>query len=175
MWDYILVLLTGAAIPLITLWFQNREKRKYFELERKEKLKLVAIEKRLEVHQQALKHWLDLYSVIHKPDNDENKMANLEAARLFWYSNSLYLERQTRIKFQEAIWIVSFYGMWLEMFKEMNLGKEKDEHKKFFMSKWDDFHKLFEIIQKEVELEPIKPLEDFTPEGESIKKVIEKK
>jgi hypothetical protein len=43
------------------------------------------------------------------------------------------------------------------------------------MSKWDDFHKLFEIIQKEVELEPIKPLEDFTPEGESIKKVIEKK
>lgn len=36
------------------------------------------------------------------------------------------------------------------------------------------FHKLFKIIQREVELEPIKPIEDFTPEGEQIKKEIEK-
>ena len=175
MWDYLLAVFVGAAIPLITLWLQSKEKKKYFELERKEKLKLVAIDKRLETHQQAIKQWFDLYTVIHKPDNDEGKIAILEAARLFWYSNSLYLERQTRIKFQEAIWIVSFYGMWLEMYKEMKLGKEKDEHKKFFMSKWDDFHKLFELIQKEVELEPIKPIEDFTPEGEPIKKEIVKK
>jgi len=56
------------------------------------------------------------------------------------------------------------------MRKEMEDGSEKEKHKKFYMSQWNEFHKLFEIIQKEVELEPIKPEEDKTPEGEEIKK-----
>ena len=30
--------------------------------------------------------------------------------------------------------------------------------------------KLLEIIQIEVELEPIKPIEEFTPEGDQVKK-----
>lgn len=50
----------------------------------------------------------------------------------------------------------------------MQPGKKKDEHRRFYMSCWDDFHKLFEIIQREVELESIKPEEDKTPEGEQI-------
>ena len=35
---------------------------------------------------------------------------------------------------------------------------------------FNKFHKLFEIIQREVKLKPIKPIEDKTPEGEEIKK-----
>ena len=174
MWDYILVLLIGAAIPLITLWFQSREKRKYFELERKEKFKLVAIEKRLEAHQQAISQWEILQSVIHKPDGEE-KSKIISGVRGFWLNNCLYLEKETREKLKEAIWIVSSYKMWLEMYKEMDPGKEKEDHKKFFLGCWNDFHKLFEIIQKEVELEPIKPEEDKTPEGEDINKESKKK
>jgi hypothetical protein len=175
MWDYILAGLIGAAIPLITLWLQSKEKRKYFELERKEKLKMVAIDKRLETHQQALKQWYSLKAVIHASDDDPHKTKILEAARDFWYSNSLYLEKQTRAKFQEAFGIVSNYKMWLEMGHEMQPGKEKDKHTKFYLGYWDEFHNLFEIIQKEVELEPIKPEEDKTPEGEPVNKEIEKR
>jgi hypothetical protein len=102
MWDYIVAGLIGAAIPLITLWLQSKEKRKYFELERKEKLKLVAIDKRLEAHQQALKQRYDKKSDIHASDDDLQKAKVLKAARDFWYSQSLYLEKQTRSKFQEA-------------------------------------------------------------------------
>lgn len=51
MWDILLALIIGAAIPIITQYVQSKEKQKYFDLERKEKLKLVAIEKRLEAHQ----------------------------------------------------------------------------------------------------------------------------
>lgn len=175
MWDYILAGLIGAAIPLITLWLQSKEKRKYFELERKEKLKLVAIDKRLEAHQLAFKQWFDLKSVIHSPDGDPHKIEVLNSARDFWCSNSLYLEKQTRAKFQEAFGIVSNYKMWLDLWRGMEPGKEKEEHYEFYMAQWNDFHKLFEIIQKEVELEPIKPEEDKTPEGEDIKKETKKK
>lgn len=174
MWDYLIAILIGAAIPLITLWLRSKEKRKYFELERKEKLKLVAIDRRLEAHQQALKHWYDLKSVIHTSDDDEHKRKVLEAARDFWYSNSLYLEKQTRAKFQEAFWIVSTYKLWLEMRRDIQSQKEKDEHIQFYMGYWNEFHKLFEIIQKEVELEPIKSEDDKTPEGDLIKKEIGK-
>jgi len=174
MWDYILAVLIGAAIPLITLWFQSKEKRKYFELERKEKFKLVAIEKRLEAHQQAIKQWEILQSVIHKPDEEEKSII-ISGVRDFWLNSCLYLEKETREKLNEAIWIVSSYKMWLEMYKEMDPGKEKEDHKKFFLGCWDDFHKLFEIIQKEVVLEPIKPEVDKTPEGKEIEKETKKK
>ena len=170
MWDIIIALVIGAAIPIITQYFQSKEKEKYFELERKEKFKLVAIEKRIEAHQIALKQWYDLKSVIHSSDNDPHKMEVLKSAKDFWYSHSLYLEKQNRTKLQDAFWIVSNYRLWLEMRREMDTQQEKEDHKKFYLGCWDDFHKLFEIIQKEVELEPIKYIEDKTPEGEEIKK-----
>jgi len=171
MWDYIIAILIGAAIPLITIWFQSKEKRKYFELERTEKMKTIVIEKRLEAHQQALRQWEVMQSVIHIPDGF-GKSEILSKVREFWLNNCIYLEKETRKKFKEALWIVSSYKMWLEMYREMQPGKEKEEYKKFYMGCWNDFHKLFEIIQKEVELEPIKPEEDKTPEGEEIKKEI---
>lgn len=174
MWNYLITLLIGAAIPLITIWLQSREKRKYFELERKEKMKMVLIEKRLETHQQAIKQWDILKSVIHKPDNEE-KIKIINGVREFWLNNCLYLEKQTRKKFNEAIYIVSLYFEWLIIGREMPHGKAKEDHTNFYLKSWEEFHKLFEIIQIEVELEPIKPIVDFTPEGEPIKKEIEKK
>lgn len=61
------------------------------------------------------------------------------------------------------------------MWRSMGPGREKDEHHKFFMEQWNELHKLFEIIQAEVELEPIKAIEDKTPEGEDIQKSSRKK
>ena len=158
MWEIVMALIVGAAIPIIIQYIQTKEK---------EKFKLVAIEKRLEAHQQALKQWSILQYVIHKKNNEE-KTKIISDVRNFWLSNSLYLEKETRKKFKDAIWIVSSYSMWLEMYRKMEPGKEKEDHKKFFTDCWNDFHQLFEIIQKEVELEPIKPIEDRTPEGEEI-------
>ncbi|MBK7377857.1 MAG: hypothetical protein IPJ03_02445 [Ignavibacteriales bacterium] len=90
MWDIIIALIIGAAIPIITIWLQSREKRKYFELERKEKMKMVAIEKRLEAHQQALKHWELMRTVIHKPDEDSEKLKIINDSDKFWLDYSLY-------------------------------------------------------------------------------------
>ena len=166
MLGYLITLLIGVAIPLIIFWLQDRQKRKYFELERKEKFKIVAIEKRLEAHQQALKLWDELRTVIHKSDNDPQKMEIINTTRDFWYSNSLYLERETRESLQKAFW-----KLWLDNWKALEPGEEKNKEYKFFNEQWEYFHSIPEIIQQEVELEPIKPTEDKTPEGEEIKKV----
>jgi hypothetical protein len=74
MWGYVITLIIGAAIPLITIWFQSKEKEKYFELERKEKFKLVAIEKRLEAHQKAFLLWAKMIEFVHKPDERKIKI-----------------------------------------------------------------------------------------------------
>ncbi|MCH7826452.1 MAG: hypothetical protein IIC75_00525 [Bacteroidetes bacterium] len=175
MWDYILLILIGAAIPLITLRFQSKEKRKYFELERKEKFKMVAIEKRLATHQEAIKHWHLLLSVMHRNNEDEHKLSVIKNAREFWLNTCLYMEKETRKMFSVSINIVSDYTMWLEIGKSLPVGKEKEENTKYFMKQWNDFHRLFEIIQEEVELEPIKPNIDVTPKGEEIKEGNKKK
>lgn len=166
--------LFGSIITYLIFRTERKDKLTQASKERQDKFRLVAIEKRLEAHQRALKLWYELKTVIHSPDGDQHKTEVLEAARNFWYENSLYLEKQTRHKFQDAFWIVSNYKMWLEMRREYDDPKEKEKHTKFYTDQWNEFHKLFEIIQKEVELEPIKPEEDKTPEGEVIKKDIKK-
>jgi len=167
MWDYILVALIGAAIPLITLWLQSKEKRKYFELERKEKLKLVAIYRRLNAHQEAFIQWDKLVGVIHKPLG-ERKVRILQDARDFWIQNSLFLERDTRKRFSELISIVSLYKDNLDAYKTEIDPSQKSKLKIDFQTDWEKVMEFPEILQREVELEAIRPAIDTTPEGEKI-------
>ena len=168
MWDTILTLIIGALIPVALQWFGVIERKKYFNLNRKEKLREVAIEKRLEKHQEALIQWDNLTPTLHMDDNG-NKHKIIEAARKFWISNCIYLEKETREKFFEAIGIARSYKIYLTNYYSMSPGKEKDDFKKFYLKCWDDFHKLPEIIQKEVELEPIRIEPGFTSEGIEVK------
>jgi hypothetical protein len=135
-----------------------------FKLERKDKFRMVAIEKRLTAHQEAFKLWDKLLHVIHF--DDEAKIKTVNEAREFWYNNSLFLEKGTREKFSESIYIVDFYHQKLEMYKSETNPKIKLKLKNEFMSDWNNFMKLPEYIQKEVELEPIKPIVKENPEGE---------
>ena len=160
MWNYILAVLIGATIPLITLWFQSKEKKKYFEMERKEKLKMVAIEKRLEAHQQALKHWNQLRSVIHEKDFDKRNNT-IKSATDFWYSNCLYLEKNTRNKFYEVIYSVSMYPEYLAIWRESPKGPEKERSNVELKSQWDEISSLSSVIMAEVELQPIVLREEF--------------
>ena len=165
MWEYIIALIIGAAIPLITIWFQSREKQKYFELERKEKFKMVEIEKRLAAHQEAIKQWNYLQSIIHSDYND-HKTKIINNAREYWLNNCLYLEKRTRKKFAQGINIVSNYRLMLDVNKTLEDKKQKKENSKEYLKQWEEFHRLFETIQEDVELEPIKLEGNKTPEGE---------
>ncbi len=84
MWDNIVLVLVGAAIPIFINWLQRKEGRKKFDLQRKDKYKLVAIEKRLEAHQQAFFHWNKLATIIHENDS-YIRQSILESARDFYF------------------------------------------------------------------------------------------
>ncbi len=147
----------------------SREKQKFFDLEVKEKMKLVAVEKRLEAHQKALTLWYELSNVIF-PHGDFDKQSKVvNKALKFWYTNCLYLEKNTRYYFREVINIVSFYSQELECYKSITDQKIKGEAYLSIMDNWKTFNDIYFTIQEEVELTPIKPELKFDAEGNKIK------
>lgn len=165
MWDYIVAVLVGAAIPTFINWLQRKDERKKFELERKDKYKLVAIEKRLEAHQGAYKHWIQLVEVIHEKDPDKrNQVVN--AAREFYFSYALFLEKRTRQQFMVTVNQVYNYPMTLNMWRLLPHGPEKKEAHNALMREWNSIYNFEKVVQEDIELEPIISEKKQTPEGE---------
>jgi hypothetical protein len=67
-------------------------------LEQKDRFRLVALEKRLQVHQEAYKLWLEMFGSLH--DNKINEIA--WKCEEWWNGNCLYLDSKTREAFREA-------------------------------------------------------------------------
>jgi len=162
-------LFIGAAIPIFTLWINVKLKEKYFRLEMREKLKTVAIEKRLEAHQTAFTFWFQFLEVIHNNDNEYKSRNDVtKNALTFWQNNSLYLEKETREEFRKVINIVRTYSWDLDMLRSIKNDEEKKKFKKEVFEKWETFMNLYKIIQKEVELTPLKPQIEVDEEGNKI-------
>ncbi len=130
--------------------------------------KFVAIERRLEAHQHAIKHWSELISIIHQK-NSELRSKVINGATNFWYENCLYLEKETRENFYKVIFLVSNYEIYLEAWKFAAQGPEKEKAHKDLIKTWDEIHALSSIIMREVELEPISVKEEKDAVGENIK------
>jgi len=167
MWSYIITLIIGAAIPVLIRLIDSKEKQRFYDLEVKEKLRLVEVEKRLEAHQNAATLWYRLLEVIHK-QGGKDKEETISQALDFWYNNFLYLESRTRKDFREAINTAAGYWQALEMVRQANDREEKEEFKKIYYRDWDFFMDVIKTIQEEVMLEPIKPLLKLNAEGEKI-------
>lgn len=157
MWNYILTFLIGAAIPIVTFWLQSIQRKRYFHLDVKEKLKYVAIEKRLEAHQKAFKYWWQMFDILKEPNDNHIKNEVLKNSRDFWESNALYLEEKTRKGFLDAIKIAETLHDSLNYVRKATVHEEKKDAKKVYYRDWDYFMDLITTIQQEVELEPIKP------------------
>ena len=102
MWESVLLVLAGGAIPTFNSWLKRRDDRKKLELERKDKYKLVAIDKRLEAQQKAFICWTQLILIIHEKEL-EKKDKVIQEAHTFWNGNCLYLEKATRKGLLEII------------------------------------------------------------------------
>jgi len=161
---YIIAFVVGAAVPIFLNWLERREKRKQFGLERKDKYKLVAVEKRLEAHQRAFYHWGKLSEIIHEPDIENRNIVLLEA-RKFFFENSLYLEKKTRQEFYITINRVSNYPNMISIWKHSKDGPAKIKAYEELMKDWEAIQDLPKIIQNDVELEPIKMEIKVKPEG----------
>ena len=168
MYDYILTFLIGAAVPITINSLQRLDERKKFELERKDKYKLIAIEKRLEAHQQAYFLWDKLIHIIHEKDF-EKKNNIISEAREFWFQNNLYLEPKTRNDFNETIFRVSMHSFYLQANKDAFQGEDKTKTAKEVKDNWDFILELGSTIQKDVQLEPIILKIDINEQSKELK------
>ncbi|MEW6652914.1 MAG: hypothetical protein AB1394_05520 [Bacteroidota bacterium] len=142
----------GAFITLFAQWYDQ-----------KTKFRLVAIEKRLQTHQEAFSWWYKLIWVIHSPSND--RIPVITEARKFWLNNCLYLERKTRKEFDIIIKLVDGYSDKLQHAKITLDSKEKEIIRQEYLGDWNRIFQLPELIQSEVELEPIVPDLKISAEG----------
>jgi len=166
--ENIIYILIGAVISTFTSWLQRRDERKRFELERRDKYKLMAVEKRLEAHQKAFVHSVALIGAIH--ENDESKRSKVLAdAYEFWVNYSLYLEKETRLQFRYCVSLVSMYKMDIQFWREEENLFEKRKKSEQIQMNWETIQNLPNIIQKEVELEPIKIKPEYDAQGNKIK------
>lgn len=129
------------------------QKHELFKLERKDKFRLTAIEKRLNAHQEAFDHWSRLSKIFHDANTKENQDI-IKNAKEFWYSNTIYLEKETRRRFFEVINIVEDYELNLRMIRNEENEVHKEEYKKQLKEDYLKIRTLPDIILSEVELEP---------------------
>ncbi len=142
----------GAFITLFVQWYDQ-----------KTKFRLVAIEKRLQAHQEAFSWWYKLIWVIHSSSEDRIKV--IADARNFWINNCLYLEKNTRKEFDIIIELVGGYSLKLQIAKDEKDPHKKEELRKDYLGDWKRIVDLPNYIQSEVELEPIVPDVKISAEG----------
>jgi hypothetical protein len=82
----------GIAIREILLWFRT-------ERERRDKFMLAALDKRLEAHQDAYKHWRRIVFSVDKSDKIERVCSD---AQKWWVEHNLYLDSKSRSSFYGA-------------------------------------------------------------------------
>lgn len=145
---------------------EKTQRQELFNLERKDKFRQVAIEKRLAAHQQALVYWYKLRDVYHEK-NEGIRKGVINSAYDFWYSNCLYLEKNTQKEFYAAIVIVEMNPTNILMRQESTDRNTRKEMNDLINKNWDRFLEVHSLIFSEVELEPIKlsekdklPIED---------------
>ncbi len=160
---YIIAFVVGAAVPIFINWLEIREKRKQFELERKDKYKLVAIEKRLEAHQQAYNQTMQFMKAMDY--RDKKKVQDVfKNGQDFFSKNSLYLGEKVREKFSESLGFLNAYCPRWDYLNEFKMEDRTNELKKYHKES-EKIFELARLIQTEVELEPIDMVIDKNAES----------
>lgn len=139
-----------AIIGGIIGWFITYLK---FKLERKDKFRIAAIEKRLEAHQKAYSQCMKFFDILDSHDENEVKHA-FKDGQTFMANYSLYLEKGTRKKFIEVLGFLNAYCPREKYLKLLGPNERMSGTKKYI----EEEEKVFELanlIQTEVALEPI--------------------
>ncbi|MQR02370.1 hypothetical protein [Glaciimonas soli] len=88
------------------------------ELQGKQQLRMAALEKRLQVHQEAFTLWRKLISKINERQDVKDV---LEECNRWWDSNCLYLSANARKAFAEALFSAAIHG---DLIQDVNITKD---------------------------------------------------
>lgn len=105
-------LATKQDIAAITTKIEEA-KQPFFELQEQIKashqLRFAAIDKRLEVHQEAFLKWIELLHSLHKA----NKLETIDACMNWYRKHCLYLEPEVRVAFSSACYSAQDHDSYL--------------------------------------------------------------
>jgi len=139
-----------TILGIIIGWFFTFMK---FKLERKDKFRMAAIEKRLEAHQKAYAQCTKFIEVIDSRDETEVHKVFKEGQE-FMSNYAIYLERETRKKFIEALGVINAYLPKFKYFSEFPYPEREEKFDKF-IKEVEKIFDLARVILQEVELEPL--------------------
>jgi hypothetical protein len=90
----------GASLTIVNSIISSKLVKKNIEMEHKEKFKYVALEKRLEIHQEAYALCHEIMNNLHKDQHSQtyNKCMG------WWLKNNLYLETKARKAFRDYVY-----------------------------------------------------------------------
>jgi hypothetical protein len=125
--------------------------------EARNQLRLAAIERRLEVHQQAYVLWAEMMSSVH----DREIHDVVARCQDFWKANCLYLEPVSRRAFKECYSTASIYA---------NCIRDHESPDRV-QKEWKSMNGLGEVLARGVNLPSIGELEasDFKPANKNSK------
>jgi len=101
----------GVAVVIGQVFVSNKERadrQKLAKMERYDKYITVALEKRLECHQQAFSLWYDLMWHLNAEENV--RKAKADECENFWKNNNFYLDKESSDAFKTAIIVASSFG-----------------------------------------------------------------
>ncbi len=127
--------------------FKQDFAREITALERKDKYRLAALDKRLETHQLAF--GLGIEMIHHLHDETDERIKIIEKLDNFWKNNSLYLTNKARNAFQNCYDYYQINPTLIKVWRTTH----KEEHYKQLEERFDYFLKLPKIIAEEVDLE----------------------
>ena len=93
-------IIIGGSIPASVAWLNSRENRK-------QRWALAALDKRLQVHQEAYTLWCQTFRLVYKK---EELMELLPKAEKWWDNNCLFLDTKSRQAFRAHLFAVGIHN-----------------------------------------------------------------
>ena len=153
----LLGVLIGSGISAITSWMMTRENIKQQQKNRKQQLAMAALEKRLEIHQEAFSRWINIFHNIH---DHKGELFNIVVdAQDWYYKNCLYLDDTARNDFWHCLMQAPHYAGLVQSYQQTTRqrgGIRDKEMEKMVKESWATIRKPGESIPAGVELPSIR-------------------
>jgi len=130
--------LVGIVVGWLGTWFIS-------ERQRNTAFRMAALDRRLEIHQEAYRLWHEMVSAFHDPKKGPETAARCQQ---WWFDNCLYLDAKSRKEFFQCAREACLYGVLKD---PNNLAETTARFKRI--------QNVFKLLEEGVHLPPIGELE----------------
>jgi len=158
-----------AFITTFVQWRIAKKDRESRERERKDKFRLAALEKRLEIHQEAFYRWNKIIDL--RFEEEPSKRQFIFDCQDWYYKNCLYLDSDSRLEFKRCINNVFDFKMYWSNWKStVKDSKEYNNANALLKQIFAQMQNTGEVIAKGVDIN-FKNMKDFDEKDKKINKL----